>query len=132
MNSQIGTFFDTTPGAFQNTDVGKQEPSGDRSHNDSHPRVEISSCRASNLTDSDPNETSHMVTGAQEVIPYCFPGISSGKQKKAHSTDQPQFCSENASAAIEADQILLALRQLASNSNFANFNNNIDRISKFP
>ena len=48
---------------------------------------------------------SHMVTGAtkeirhtpntmtatQEEIPYCFPTTSSGKQKKARSTSQPQL-----------------------------------------
>ena len=33
---------------------------------------------------------------------------------------------------IEADQIFLALQQLATNSNSANFNNNISRISKLP
>ena len=82
---------------------------------------------------------SHMVTGAteeirhnphtmtvtQEEIPYCSPTTSSGKQKKTRSTSQPQFRSENTPATIEADQILLALQQLATNSNSANFNNNI-------
>ena len=33
---------------------------------------------------------------------------------------------------MEADQILLALQQMAMNSNSANFNNNISRISKLP
>ena len=73
-----------------------------------------------------------MVTGVQEEIPYCSPGTSSGKQKKARSPSQPQFRSENILEAIEADQILLALQLLATNSNSANFNNNINRISKFP
>ena len=87
---------------------------------------------------------SHMVTGAteeirhnphamtvtQEEIPYCFATTSPGKQKKTRSTSQPQFRSENTPATIEADQILLALQQLATNSNSANFNNNISRISK--
>ena len=36
------------------------------------------------------------------------------------------------SETIEADQILLARQQLATNSNSANFNNNISRISKLP
>ena len=89
---------------------------------------------------------SHMVTGAteetrhnphtmivtQEEIPYCSPTTSSGKQKKTRSTSQPQFRSENTPATIEADQILLALQQSATNSNSANFNNNISRISKLP
>ena len=75
----------------------------------------------------------HTMTATQEEIPYCSPTTSSGKQKKARSTSQPQFRSENTPATIEADQILLALQQLATNSNSANFNNNnISRISKFP
>ena len=74
----------------------------------------------------------HMMTATQEEIPYCSPTTSSGKQKKARSTSQPQFRSENTPATIEADQILLALQQLATNSNLANFYNNISRISKLP
>ena len=73
-----------------------------------------------------------MVTAVQEEIPYCSSGISSGKQKKARSTSQPQFRSENTPETIEADQILLALQQLATNSISPNFNNNITRISKLP
>ena len=74
----------------------------------------------------------HMMTATQEEIRYCSPTTSSGKQKKARSTSQPQIRSENTPATIEADQILLALQQLATNSNSANFNNNISRISKLP
>ena len=74
----------------------------------------------------------HAMTAAQEEIPYCSPTTSSGKQKQARSTTQPQFRSENTLATIEADQTLLALQQLATNSNSANFNNNISRISKLP
>ena len=73
-----------------------------------------------------------MVTAVQEEIPCCSSGISSGKQKKARSTSQPQFHSENTPATIEADQILLALQQLATNSNSANVNNNSNKISKLP
>ena len=73
-----------------------------------------------------------MVTAVQEEIPYCSSGISSGKQKKARSTSQPHFRSENTPATVEADQILLALQQLATNSNSANVNNNSNRISKLP
>ena len=74
----------------------------------------------------------HMAMETQEEIPYCSTSTSSGKQKKARSTSQPQFRSENTPATLEADQILLALQQLATNSNSANFNNNISRISKLP
>ena len=73
-----------------------------------------------------------MVTGVHEEITYCSPRTSSGKQKNNRSTSQPQFRSENTPATIEADQILLALQQLASNNNSANFHNNINRISKLP
>ena len=75
----------------------------------------------------------HTMTATQEEVPYCSPTTtSSGKQKKARSTSQPQFRSENTPATLEADQILLALQQLATNSNSANFNNKISRISKLP
>ena len=73
-----------------------------------------------------------MVTAVQEEIPYCSSGISLGKQKKARSTSQPQFHSMNTPATIEADQILLALQQMATNSNSANINNNSNRSSKLP
>ena len=73
-----------------------------------------------------------MVTGVQGEVTYCSPITSSGKQKKNRSTSQPQSCSENAPATIEADQILLALQQLVNNNNSTNFNNNINRISKLP
>ena len=74
----------------------------------------------------------NMVTAVHEETPYCFSGISSGKQKKALSATQPQFRSENTPATIEEDQILLALQQLATNSNSANVNNNSNRIPKLP
>ena len=75
---------------------------------------------------------SNMMTETHEEIPYSSPTTSSGKQKKARSASQPPFRSENTPATIEAVQILLALQQLATNSNSANFNNNISRISKLP
>ena len=62
----------------------------------------------------------HMVTAVQEEIPSCSPGNSSGKQKKTSSTSQPQFRSEKTLPKIGADQIFLALQQLATNSNSAN------------
>ena len=74
----------------------------------------------------------HDTTDVHEEVTYCSPSTSSGKQKKNRSTSQPQFRSENTPATIEADQILLALQQLANNNNSANFHNNINRISKLP
>ena len=73
-----------------------------------------------------------MVRGVQAKIPYFSPGNSSENEKNAPSTSQAQFCSENTPATIEAGQILLALQQLASNSNSANFIRNIRKISKLP
>ena len=73
-----------------------------------------------------------MVTRVHEEIPYCSPGTSPGKQKKVRSTSQSQFRVENTPATNEADQILLAHQQLATNSNSTNFNNKINRISKLP
>ena len=75
---------------------------------------------------------SHTITATQEEILFCSPTTSSGKQKKARSTSQSQFGGENTPAAIEADQILLALQQLATNSNSDKFNNNNSWISKLP
>ena len=71
-------------------------------------------------------------TATQEEVPVCSPTTSSGKQKKARSTSQPQIRSENTPATIEADQILLALQQLTTNSSSANLNNKMSRISKLP
>ena len=73
-----------------------------------------------------------MVTGVHEEVTYCSPSTSSGMQKKNRSTSQPQFRSENNCAVIEADQILLAFQQLANNNIYANFRNNINRISRLP
>ena len=73
-----------------------------------------------------------MVTGVHKEVTYCSPSTSSGKQKKNRSTSQPQFCSENTRATVEADQILLAILKLANNNNSANFHNNINKISKLP
>ena len=59
LNPQVWTFSGAVPGTFRNADVENQEPSGHRSQSDPHPEVEFSVCRTSNLTDSNPDETSH-------------------------------------------------------------------------
>ena len=109
-----------------------REPTGHRSLRDPCPEAGFSALHLSNLNDSQQDKTHHMVTRVPKEIPYWSPGTSSGKQKKERSTSQPQFRSENTPATIEADQILLALQQVATNSKLANFNNNINRISKLP
>ena len=74
----------------------------------------------------------HDMTGVHEEVTYCPPSTSSGEQKKNRFTSQPKFRSENTPMTIEADQNLLAIQQLANNINSANFQNNINRISKLP
>ena len=59
MNPQVRTCSVAVPGTSRNNDSENREPTGDRSLNDPYPKVDISACRTSNLTDSDPEETSH-------------------------------------------------------------------------
>ena len=59
LNPQIQTFSGAVPGTFGNADVENQEPSGDRSQNDPHREVEFSAGHASNLINSDSDETPH-------------------------------------------------------------------------
>ena len=162
INPQVRTCSVAAHGTSRNSNLEGRETHEDHSSNDPYPEGgyfphhsgQLSSPGTGTyphvVTESDPHMVtgnySHMVTGVteeihnnthtmtatQEEIPYCSPTTSSGKQKKARSTSQPQFRSENTPATIEADQILLALQQLATNSNSANFNNNISRISKLP
>ena len=140
LNPQVRTCSVVAPGTSRSSNLGNQGTHEDRPSDDPGPEVEFSSPILG--TETDP----HMVTGApremrqhphmtmetQEEIPYCSISTSSGKQKKARSTSQPQFRSEITPATLEAHQILLALQQLATNSNTADFNNNISRISKLP
>ena len=140
LNPQVRTCSVVAPGTSRSNNLENQGTNDDRPSDDPGPEVEF----ASPISGAETNP--HMVTGAtgeirqcphmametQEEIPYCSTSTSSGKQKKARSTSQPQFRSQNTPATLEADQILLAPQQLATNSNSANFNNNISRISKLP
>ena len=158
LNQQIRTHSETVPGTFRNTNVENQGTNEDDSQSDPHPEAGI--FRGQTTQNSGPKDCRDMVTGVQgeirycldmvtgdfeemrngldmltavqEGIPYCSYGISSGKQKKARSISQPQFRSENTPATFEADQILLAFQQLATNSNSANVNNTSNRILKLP
>ena len=158
LNQQIRTHSWTVPETFRNTNVDNQGTNEDDSQSDPHPEAGL--FRSQTTQNSGPKVGPYMVTGVieethyspymvtgvteeirqyphimtetQEEIPYCSLSTSSGKQKKARSTSQPQFRSENTPATIEADQILLAFQELATNSNSASFNNKISRISKLP
>ena len=146
LNPQVRTCSVAVPGTSRNNVSGNRETAGDRSSDDPCPEVGYCSHHCGRLNSPEAEnyphvvtrgpeqirQHPHMTTETQEEIPYCSPSTSSGKQKKARSTSQPQFRNENIPATIEADQILLTFQQLATNSNSANFNNNISRISKLP
>ena len=130
LNQQIRTHSGTVPGTFRNTNVENQGTNEGDSQSDPHPEAGIFRCQTTQNFGS--KDCRDMMTGVQGEIPHCSSGFSSAKQKKAISTSQPQFRSENTPATFEADQILLALYQLARNSNSANANNTSNKISKLP
>ena len=132
LNPHVRTCCVAVTETSRNNNSKNRESAGERSLVDPCPKMVFFACQTSNLKDSEQDETHHMVTRVQEEIPYFSPGTSPGKQKKARSTSQPQFRSENTPATIEADQILLPLQQLATDSNSASFNNKINRISILP
>ena len=127
MNPKLRTLLGTVPGTIRNTDVENREPNGNRFLDDHHPELGPSVYQFRHSIDSDPDEAPHIATEVPEEMPYCSSGTSFGKQRKARSTTQPQFRSENTPARNEADQILLAHQQLTSNTN-----NSINRVSKLP
>ena len=154
LNPQVRTCSVAVRGTSRNANWENREIHGDRSSNDPYPEGECFPHHSGQFNSPETETNSHMVTktyphivtgateeichdphtmtATEERIPYCSPTTSSGKQKKARWTSQPQFRSENTLVTIKADQILLAFQQLATNSNSAIFNNNISRISKLP
>ena len=154
LNPQVRTCYVAVQGSSRNVNSENREIHGDPSSDDPYPEVGYFPHHSGQLKSLETETISHMVTetyphmvtggpedirhsphtmaATQEEFPYCSPTTSSGKQKKARSTSQPHFRSEIAPATIEADQILLALQQLATNSNSANFKNYISPVSKLP
>ena len=147
MNPLLQGHSGTTPEPSRNALSASQGTNEDDSQNDLLPDAGLFHSQITQ--NSGPEDGHDMVTGATEQIgnrhdmtgvhkevTYCSPcteeEYSSGKQKRNRSTSQPQFRSENTPATIEADQILLALQQLANNNNSVNFHNKINRISKLP
>ena len=144
LNPQVRTGSVAVPGTFGKNISENRETTGDRYSDNPCPKVRYFFHHSGHFNSPEADSYPHMVTGGpgetrqnphltteiQEGIPYCSTSTSSGKQKKVRSTSQPQFCSEDTPATIEANQLLLALQQLAMNSNSANLNNNINRISK--
>ena len=139
LNPQVRTCPVAVQGTSANANSENWETHGNRSSNDLYPEVGYFPHHSGQLNSPETEANSHMVTknyphmvtrgpeeirhnphkmtATQEEIPYSSLTTSSSKQKKARSTSQPQFRSENTRATIEADQILLALQQLATNSN---------------
>ena len=146
LNPQVRTCSVTVRGTSRNNNSENRETTGDRSSGDPCPKARSFSRHSGQISSPEAEIGPHMLTGSteairqyfhmtietQEEVHYCSPSSSTGKEKKARSTSQPQFRSENNAAKIEADQILLALQQLATNSNSANLKNNISRISTLP
>ena len=157
MNPLLPGHSGTTPEPTRNTTRNNQGTNEDGSQNDPHPEAGlfhgqttrnvsleerhdmVTGVKTERVYDHDmvtgareQIDNCHDITGIHEEVTYCSLSTSSGKQKKNRSTSQPQFRSENNPATIEADQILLALQQLASNNNSAKFHKNINRISKLP
>ena len=143
MNPLLPGHSGTAPESTRNACSNNQAANEDDSQNDPHPEAGLlhgqTTRNAGPEDDHDmvtgetqQNPNGHDMTGVHEEVMYCSPSTSSGKQKKNRSTSQPQFRSENTPATIEADQILLALQQLANNNSSVNFQNNLHRISKLP
>ena len=96
-------------GASRSANSENREIHGDRSSNDpypeggyfSHHSGQLNSPEADMVTQNyshmvtgateEIRHNPHTMTGATEEIPYCSPTTSSGKQKKARSTSQPQL-----------------------------------------
>ena len=133
MNRRIQGHSGTTPEASRNAFSTSKETNEDDSQSDPHPEADI---RHNQTTQNSGPEDGHdmvtgvtedirnrddMLTGVHEEVTYCSTSTSSGKQKKDRSPSQSQFRCEKAPATFEADQVLLALQQLANNNNSANF-----------
>ena len=117
LNPQVRTCSMAVPGTSRNTNLENRETTGDRSSGETYPEVGCFSHHSGQLNSPETETNPHIVTGAteecrqhphmmiatQEESPYCSRTTSSGKPKKARSTSQPQFGSENTPATIEAD-----------------------------
>ena len=143
LSPQVRTCSIAVPGTSRNNDSENQESLGDHSLGDSCPEAVFSTYLSSELNNSEQEETHdmvtgvqediryrpHMVTEVQEEIDYC--SLELRQERKGGALYKSATISQR-KLPCEEDQILLALLQLATNSSSAYFNNNINRISKFP
>ena len=109
LNPQVRTCSVAVPGKSRNNNSENRETTGDCPSDNPYPEVGYFSHHSGQLespeTENHPHMVTrateefrqhpHMTTATQEEIPNCSPTTSSGKQKKARSTSQPQFRSEN-------------------------------------
>ena len=100
-----------TPVASRITLGTNQRTNEDDSQCDLYPEPTIS--QSQNTQNTEQGDEFGLVTGVPDEITYCSPRTSSGKQKKPHSANQLQVCSQNNPVTVEADQFLLAFRELA-------------------
>ena len=121
LNPQVRT-CSVFQGASRNANSESREIHGDRSSTGPYPEGgyfphhsgQLNSSEADMVTEPYPHMVTrateeichnpHATTATQEGIPYCSLTTSSGKQKKARPTNQPQFRSENTPATIEASR----------------------------
>ena len=89
-NPHVQTCSVAVPQTSRQNDSENRQTTGDRFLADSCPEMVFSAYHSSNLNDWEQEESHHMVTRDQEVLPFCFTGASSGKQNKACSTSQPK------------------------------------------
>ena len=138
MNPLLQSHSGTTPEMSRNMFSINQGTNEDDSQSNPHPEAGLLSSDQEDRHDTATGVQREIVDGCDMMtrfhkeVTYCSPSRSPGMQKKNRSTSQPQFRSENTPATIEADQFLLALQQLANNTNSANFHNKNNRISKLP
>ena len=99
LNPRVRTYSVAVQGTSGNAISENRETHGDRSLNDPYPEVGYFPHHSGQLNSPEAETNSHMVTetyphamaATQKEIPYCSPTTSSGKQKKARSTSQPQI-----------------------------------------
>ena len=130
LNSEAQARSGPVPERSRNSNRENQVTNEQCSQNGPHPEVGVSLSYFSQELGLE--ETSYLVAGVQEEILCCSIGTSSGKQMEPCSTCGQQFGSETTPVSIEADRILMVLKQLASSNNSANFNKNINQIFKLP
>ena len=129
LSPEIRTRSVHVPGISRNNNSEKREPTGDRSSNDPCPEVVFSACRTSNLIDSDQEGTSHMVRGVQEEIPIAPMGRRQESKRRRALHVSHNVAVETPLRQLKQTRFFWP-PQLATNSNYAEFNIIIDKFSK--